>query len=66
MILPMINDHYFENYQDFPKNKKKSDKAVKILSFGPSKLTMQFILGYGSALKVMKTKNIGNLMLLMN
>ena len=62
----MINDHYFENYQDLPKNKKRSDKTVKLLSMSPSKLTMQFILGYGAALTVMKTKKIGDLMLLMN
>lgn len=64
--MPMANEIYFENYQDFPKHKDKHDEAKPILPKGPSKMTMIFILGYGAALSIMKTKKYGNIKLLLN
>ena len=63
--MPMANDLYFENYQDVPKHKKKYDKAGPAPK-SPSTMTMIFILGYAAALKVIKTKTVGDIMILLN
>jgi hypothetical protein len=60
----MTNHFYPEEFQDFPKSQKKQEIKPKIAE--PSKLTLQFILGYGAALSVFKTHTIGNMKILMN
>lgn len=59
----MANYFYPEEFQDFPKSKQNSASALKLR---PSKMTVNFILGYGAALKVLKTKKIGNIKILLN
>jgi len=60
----MAKYFYSEEFQDFPKSKKQQN--TKQSYFSPSGLTMKFILGYGAALSVVKTKSIGNLKFLLN
>lgn len=57
----MANYFYSEEFQDLSKSQK-----TKALNLGPSKMTINFILGYGAALKVMKSSKIGNMKILMN
>jgi len=59
----MANYFYPEEFQDFPKNKKRNAPTIKL---GPSKMTVKFILGYGAALKVIKTNKIGSIKILLN
>ena len=60
----MTNYFYSEEFQDFPKSKKQQNTKPGQLS--PSNLTMKFILGYGAALSVIKSKSLGNMKILMN
>ena len=60
---PMANYFYSEEFQDLSKSQKK--QALK-LNLGPSKMTIKFILGYGAALKVIKSSKIGAMKILMN
>lgn len=60
----MTNYFYSEEFQDFPKSQKKQNTKPRFA--GPSKLTMQFVLGYGAALSVIKTQSIGSMKILMN
>lgn len=59
----MANYFYPEEFQDFPDSKKinAGSKAA-----GPSKMTLHFIMGYGAALSIMKSKTIGNIKILLN
>lgn len=59
----MANYFYSEEFQDFPKSEKKPPPKLKL---GPSKMTMKFILGYGAALSVIKSAQIGNIKILLN
>ena len=60
----MTNYFYSEEFQDFTKSQKKQDTKPRFN--GPSKLTMKFILGYGSALSVIKTQSIGSTKIMLN
>ena len=59
----MATYFYPEEFQDIPKSQKKQTKSPKA---GPSKLTLNFILGYGAALTVIKSAKIGNMKILLN
>jgi hypothetical protein len=59
----MANYFYPEEFQDFPKSKKSNASAINLK---PSKMTLKFILGYGAALELLKTKKIGNIKILLN
>lgn len=54
---------YPEEFQDFPKSQKKQAICPKV---GPSKMTLNFILGYGAALMVIKSAKIGKMKILLN
>jgi len=60
----MTNYFYSEEFQDFPKSKKQ--RNTKQSHPLPSHFTMSFIIGYGAALSIIKSKSIGNLKILMN
>ena len=60
---PMAKYFYPEELQDFPKSKNTKPAKHRI---GPSELTIKFIMGYGAALTVLKSKKIGNIKILMN
>ena len=64
MNLPMTNYFYSEEFKNFPKSQKKQD--AKPSPSGPSKLTIQFILGYGAALSVIRTESLGQMKILLN
>ncbi len=59
----MAKYFYPEEFQDIPKSPKKQPISPKA---GPSKLTLNFIIGYGAALTVMKSAKIGNMKILLN
>lgn len=59
----MANYFYPEDFQDYTKSQKK---PIQKLNFGPSKMTIKFILGYGAALYVIRTSRIGDIKILMN
>lgn len=63
-FLPMMNYLYSENSKDFTKHQKQPD--LKSAIPGPSQMTMKFILGYGAALRVLKSQSLGKLELLLN
>lgn len=60
----MRNYLYPEDYQDLSKSQKKHDRKPR--RYGPSILTMKFIMGYGAALSVIKTNTIGETRILLN
>ena len=64
MRLPMTNYFYPEEFKDIPKSQRKQD--TKPCLAGPSIITMKIILGYGAALKVIKSETIGNVKILLN
>ena len=64
MNLPMTNYFYSEEFKDLPKSQKK--KEIKPAVIGPSKIALQFILGYGAALSIIKTEYLGNMKILLN
>ena len=59
----MAKYFYPDEFQDFPKSQKKHTTRPKT---GPSKMTLNFILGYGAALTVIKSAKIGNMKILLN
>jgi len=59
----MANYFYSEEFQDYPKSKKR--KVTKH-NIGPSQLTLKFVIGYGAALSVIKSSKIGNMKILLN
>lgn len=59
----MTNYFYSEEFKDFPKSQKQQQKLQYTK---PSKLSLQFVLGYGAALRVLKSRSIGNMKVLMN
>ncbi len=60
----MASKVYSEEFQDLPKNKIRAH--VKPNLSGPSQMTIKFILGYGAALTVIKSKKIGDMKILLN
>lgn len=60
----MTNYFYSEESKEFTKHQKQPD--LKLAKLGPSTLTMKFILGYGAALSVIKSKSIGTVEFLLN
>ena len=60
----MANYVYPEEFQDLPKSEPK--EYTRLTGIGPSPLTMKLILGYGAALKVIKSRKIGNMKILLN
>lgn len=60
----MINYPYSKDSKDFIKHQKQPDLKQAIPE--PSKMTMKFILGYGAALSVIKSKSIGKMEILLN
>lgn len=54
---------YPEEFQDLPSEKKE---CIKPSHMGPSQMTLKFIVGYGAALKVIKSSKIGNMKILLN
>lgn len=59
----MAKYFYPEEFQDFPKSQKKHTIYPQK---GPSKLTLNFIIGYGAALTVLKSAKIGSMKILLN
>ncbi len=55
---------YPEEFQDFPRSEKK--ECIKPTHMGPSQMTLKFIIGYGAALKVIKSSKLGNMKILLN
>lgn len=60
----MTNYFYSDEFKDFPKSQKQLKPKYHITQ--PSKLTIQFVLGYGAALSVIKSRSIGSMKILMN
>jgi hypothetical protein len=54
-----------EESKDIPQN-QKLNKSIQQTGCQPSKLTMNFVLGYAAALKVIKTNSLGNMNILLN
>jgi len=60
----MTNYLYSEDSKDFTKHQKQPE--LKSASPGPSKMSLNFILGYGAALSILKTTKFGKFEFLLN
>jgi hypothetical protein len=54
-----------EESKDIPHNQTVKN-SIEQTGCQPSKLTMNFVMGYAAALKVVKTNSIGNMNILLN
>ncbi len=63
--LPMQNIITPKEFQELINNKTVA-AFIKKATMNPSKKSISIIMGYASALNVLKTKSIGNICLLLN
>ena len=59
----MAKYFYPEEFQDIPKSQKKKTSHP---NEGPSKMTLNFLFGYGAALSVLNSAKIGKMNILLN